>query len=110
MELERVLRELDEAGVVLELAADGQRIRWKASSGAVRPELLEGMRRWKPALLRLVPPSLAAWKTEVQRWPACFRAAWCGLAESYEHAGYHRAAAEYLAWLDLKEAASLEDP
>ena len=100
MELERVLHELDEAGVVLELATD-QRIRWKAPAGSVAPGLLGEMRRHKASLLRLAAPTVTLWQAEVRAWPPEFRAVWCELAESYERAGHHRGAAEYLAWLDL---------
>ncbi|HHB12859.1 MAG TPA: hypothetical protein ENK62_06645 [Chromatiales bacterium] len=108
MELDRILHELDEAGVVLELAAGGRRIRWKAPAGSVAPGLLGEMRRRKAALLRLAAPAVTRWQTEVRAWPPEFRAAWCELAESYERAGHPRAAAEYLAWLDLHQAADPE--
>ena len=44
-----------------------------------------------------------AWRDEVDGWPADFKAGWRELAESYQKAGHHPKAADYLAFDVLRE-------
>src|SRR4051794_28559176 len=55
MSVLRLLRELQTRGVCL--AAEGERLHWKAPAGAVTAELLREMRRLRPQLLAALDPN-----------------------------------------------------